>query len=59
MVELDEVLDSMLGVRIHLQEFFNVEGLKLLDWIIIIIGSSLVLWVRELWNLLKTKRQPE
>ena len=42
-----------------IQQFFNVEGLKLLDWIIIIIGSSLVLWVRELWNLLKTKRQPE
>ena len=38
-----------------LQQFFNVEGLKLIDWVIIIIGSSLVLWVRELWHLL-TKR---
>lgn len=36
-----------------LQEFFNVVGLRLDDWIIIIVGSSLVLWVRELWHLLK------
>ena len=35
-----------------LQQFFNVCGLNLQDWIIIIIGSSLVLWVRELWHLL-------
>ena len=35
-----------------LQQFFNVEGLKLIDWIIIIIGSSFVLWVREIWHLL-------
>ena len=34
------------------QQFFNVVGLSLVDWIIIIIGSSLVLWVREAWNLL-------
>lgn len=34
-----------------IQQFFNVEGLKLQDWIFIIIGSSLVLWVRELWHL--------
>ena len=32
-----------------LQQFFNVEGLKLIDWVIIIIGSSFVLWVREIW----------
>ena len=36
-----------------LQDFFNVCGLSLEDWIIIIVGSSLVLWVREIWNLLK------
>ena len=36
-----------------LQDFFNVTGLKLEDWIIIIVGSSFVLWVREIWNLLK------
>ena len=30
----------------------SVEGLKLIDWIIIIVGSSLVLWVREIWHLL-------
>ena len=35
-----------------LQQFFNVEGLKLIDWVIIIIGSSFVLWVREIWHLL-------
>ncbi len=38
-----------------LQLFFNVEGLKLIDWIIIIIGSSFVLWVREIWHLLTKK----
>lgn len=35
-----------------LQEFFNVTGLKPIDWIIIIIGSSFVLWIREIWNIL-------
>ncbi|MGN0257769.1 MAG: cation transporting ATPase C-terminal domain-containing protein, partial [Bacteroides sp.] len=35
-----------------LQDFFNVCGLKLQDWIIIIIGSSLVLWVREARHLI-------
>lgn len=38
-----------------LQQFFNVCGLSLQDWIIIIVGSSLVLWVREGWYLI-TKR---
>lgn len=38
-----------------LQLFFNVEGLKLIDWVIIIIGSSFVLWVREIWHLLTKK----
>lgn len=38
-----------------IQQFFNVEGLKLQDWIIIIIGSSLVLWVREIWHLITKK----
>ena len=37
------------------QKFFNVEGLKLIDWVIIIIGSSFVLWVREIWHLLTKK----
>ena len=36
-----------------IQQFFNVVGLKFADWVIIIIGSSLVLWVRELWHLLR------
>lgn len=39
-----------------IQEFFNVVGLKLIDWIIIIAGSSLVLWIREGWNLLKSRK---
>ena len=38
-----------------LQQFFNVCGLSLQDWIIIIVGSSLVLWVREGLHLI-TKR---
>ena len=36
-----------------LQQFFNVIGLSLQDWIIIIIGSSFVLWIREAWHLLR------
>lgn len=36
-----------------LQNFFNVTGLKFEDWVIIIIGSSFVLWIREIWSLLK------
>ena len=35
-----------------IQQFFNVVGLSLTDWVIIIIGSSLVLWVRELWHFI-------
>lgn len=35
-----------------IQQFFNVVGLKPLDWLIIIVGSSLVLWIREVWNLI-------
>ncbi len=34
-----------------IQQFFNVTGLSLTDWVIIIAGSSLVLWVREAWHL--------
>lgn len=38
-----------------LQRFFNIVpgGLKVIDWVIILTGSSLVLWARELWSLLK------
>ncbi len=32
-------------------EFFNVEPLKLTDWLIIIGGTSIVLWVGELFRL--------
>ena len=35
-----------------IQQFFNVVGLSFTDWIIILIGSSVVLWVRELWHLI-------
>jgi Ca2+-transporting ATPase len=34
-------------------EFFNVEPLKILDWIIIIASTSLVLWIGELIRLFK------
>lgn len=36
-----------------LQKFFNVVSLKPIDWLIIIVGSSFVLWVREVWHLIK------
>ena len=42
-----------------LQKFFNVVSLKFLDWVIIIIGSSCVLWVREIWHRLKRAKQKE
>ncbi len=38
------------------QKFFNVVGLKFIDWVIIIVGSSLVLWLPELYRLLKGDR---
>ncbi len=38
------------------QRFFNVVSLHWSDWIIIIVGSSLVLWVREGWHLLTARR---
>lgn len=38
-----------------LQDFFNVCGLSLQDWVIIIVGSSLVLWVHEIWHLITRK----
>lgn len=38
------------------QRFFNVVSLKPLDWLIIIVGSSFVLWIRELWSLLWNKK---
>ena len=38
------------------QRFFNVVSLKPLDWFIIIVGSSFVLWIRELWSLLRNKK---
>ena len=42
-----------------LQKFFNVVSLKFRDWAIIIIGSSCVLWVREIWHQLKRAKQKE
>ena len=38
-----------------LQKFFNVCGLSMQDWLIIVVGSSLVLWVREIWHLITKK----
>ena len=34
-----------------LYDFFNCTPMKLIDWIIIVVLSSLVLWARELWHL--------
>ncbi len=35
--------------------FFNVEPLKLTDWIIIIVSTSLVLWIGEIMRLIHKK----
>ena len=42
-----------------LQKFFNIVkgGLSFEDWAIILIGSSLVLWVREAWHLIKSSKE--
>lgn len=34
-------------------DFFNVEPLKLIDWVIIICGTSIVLWIGEFLRLFK------
>ena len=39
-----------------LYDFFNCTPMKLMDWVIIVVLSSLVLWARELWHLL-TKQE--
>ena len=36
-----------------LYNFFNVVPMKFEDWIIIIVGSSIVFWIREAWNFVK------
>ena len=41
------------------QRFFNVVSLKPLDWLIIIVGSSFVLWIRELWSLLWNRNKKQ
>ena len=33
--------------------FFNCTPMKFIDWVIIVVLSSLVLWVRELWNVIR------
>lgn len=38
-----------------LQDFFNVCGMSFEDWLIIVLASSLVLWVRELWHVISPK----
>ena len=38
-----------------LYDFFNCTPMKLMDWVIIIVLSSTVLWIRELWHCI-TKR---
>lgn len=39
------------------QKFFNVVSLKWTDWLIIVAGSSLVLWTREAWHWLTRGRR--
>lgn len=39
-----------------LYDFFNCTPLKWVDWVIIVTLSSLVLWLRELWNLIAHRR---
>ena len=40
-----------------LYNFFNVTPLRLQDWVIIVVGSSVVIWIREahrmVWNLVR------
>ncbi len=38
-----------------LRQFFNVTSLRLDDWLFIILASSLVLWVREGWQLISKR----
>lgn len=35
-----------------LYDFFNVVPIELEDWVIIVAGSSIVLWIREFWHLI-------
>lgn len=39
-----------------IQQFFNVVGLKFIDWVIIVVGSSFVLWIPELFRLFNNKK---
>lgn len=39
------------------EEFFNVVPLKILDWVIIVVSSSLVLWTGELIRWIKKRRK--
>lgn len=38
-----------------LQRLFNVCGLKAEAWLIIVVCSSAVLWIREVWHLIATR----
>lgn len=52
MITLIIIAGQILIVEV-LYDFFNVVPMKLEDWIIITVLSSLVLWIRELKNLFK------
>lgn len=49
------IIGQILIVEV-LFDFFNVVPMKIEDWIIIIIGSSIVLWIRELWHLISRQK---
>ncbi|MDE7188749.1 MAG: cation transporting ATPase C-terminal domain-containing protein, partial [Muribaculaceae bacterium] len=54
LIALVIVLGQLLIVSIG-GEFFNVTPLKFIDWVLIIGGTSLVLWIGELVRLFSRK----
>lgn len=49
------VIGQLLIIEV-LYDFFNVVPMKIEDWIIIIVASSVVLWIREFWHLILCKK---
>src|SRR5574344_1603927 len=49
------VIGQLLIIEV-LYDFFNVVPMKIEDWIIIIVVSSVVLWIREFWHLILCKK---
>ena len=49
------VIGQLLIIEV-LYDFFNVVPMKIEDWIIIIVVSSVVLWIREFWHFILCKK---